>query len=45
MLAEGQGDLTDLKVAYDPTSSAAELVEGLLVHGVDGASFGGKDVL
>jgi len=37
--------VTDDQTPYDPTAPAAEMVEGLLVHGVDGVSFGGKNVL
>ena len=37
--------VTDYQAPYDPTAPAAEMVEGLLVHGVDGVSFGGKNVL
>jgi imidazolonepropionase-like amidohydrolase len=38
-------NVTDDQTPYDPTAPAAEMVEGLLVHGVDGVSFGGKNVL
>ncbi|ORY35366.1 hypothetical protein BCR39DRAFT_509101 [Naematelia encephala] len=31
--------------AYDPVSGGDELIDGLLVRGVDGAQFGGKDEL
>lgn len=34
-----------MQKAYDPTLIAAELVDGVLAHGVDGAEFGGKDAL
>lgn len=35
----------NLQVAYDPLSESSEYLDGLLVHGVDGASFGGKNQL
>jgi hypothetical protein len=35
----------DVQYAYDPLSDSAELLDGLLVHGVDGASFGGSNAL
>ena len=33
------------QIPYDPTSPAADMVEGLLINGVDGVSFGGRDLL
>jgi imidazolonepropionase-like amidohydrolase len=32
-------------VGYDALDEVSELIDGLLVHGVDGAQFGGKDTL
>jgi hypothetical protein len=34
-----------MQAAYDPIAGASDLLDGLLVHGVDGAQFGGKDEL
>lgn len=38
-------NVADTKVAYDPLTDSSELLEGLLVHGVDGASFDGPNEL
>ena len=38
--------LTDsAQMAYDPLKVSADLIDGLVVHAVDGAQFGGKDEL
>ena len=43
--AAGEGDQANLQVAYDLLSDDSEYLEGLLVHAVDGAAFGGKNQL
>lgn len=40
-----QEEVTSDGEAYDPLAKNSELLQGLLVHAVDGAQFGGKDLL
>lgn len=37
--------MTNEQPAYDPLGDSNDLIDGLLVHGVDGAEFGSKDEL